>query len=151
MTVPSNPLRPTPDTAARNGATNGAQIIGARNNTDGPGPELMLADTLTGDKVVNMAEEHVGDIKGIMLDVPSGRIAYAVLAVGGFLGIGERLFAIPWGALTLDTDHKRFVLDVSKEKLKEAKGFDKDHWPSMADRQWASQIHTYYNVRPYWE
>lgn len=151
MTVPLSPLRPTPDSSVHNRTGNGAQIIGAQDNSDGPGPMLMLADTLTGDKVVNLAEEHIGDIKGIMLDVPSGRIAYAVLSVGGFLGIGDSLFAVPWGALTLDTDHKRFVLDVSKEKLKEAKGFDKDHWPSMADRQWASQIHSYYDVRPYWE
>ena len=59
-----------------------------------------------------------------MLDVPSGRVAYAVLSFGGFLGMGEKLFAVPWSALTLDTVNKRFVLDVTKERLKDAPGFD---------------------------
>ena len=59
-----------------------------------------------------------------MLDVPSGRVAYAVLSFGGFLGMGEKLFVVPWSALTLDTVNKRFVLDVTKERLKDAPGFD---------------------------
>jgi len=92
----------------------------------------------------------VGEIKHIMLDVPSGRIAYAVIAVGGFLGIGEKSFAVPWTALTLDTDNKCFRLDVSKARLSKAEGFDKDHWPTMADESWARDLHTYYNARPYW-
>lgn len=111
----------------------------------------MLADTLTGNEVNNHDKENVGSIKGIMLDVQSGRIAYAVLSVGGFLGIGERLFAVPWAALTLDTDRKCFILDVSKERLKQDPGFDKDHWPSMADAQWATQVHRFYRTTPYWE
>jgi hypothetical protein len=85
-----------------------------------------------------------------MIDVPSGRVAYAVLSSGGFLGIGDKLFAIPWQALTLDTDNECFVLDVDKERLENAPGFDKDHWPSMADQRWASDLHTYYGTRPYW-
>lgn len=59
-----------------------------------------------------------------MLDVPSGRVAYAVLSFGGFLGMGEKLFAEPWSALTLDTVNKRFVLDVTKDRLTDAPGFD---------------------------
>ena len=86
-----------------------------------------------------------------MLDVRSGRIAYAVLEASGFLGIGEKFFAIPWRALTLDTDEKAFILDVDKERLKNAPGFDKNHWPSMADRTWASEVHSYHGTRPYWE
>src|SRR6476469_3813419 len=130
----------------------GAQIIPSDNpDNSGPGPEVMDAATLIGDKVVNAAGESLGKIEAIMLDVTTGRIAYAVLSFGGFLGMGSQLFAIPWGALTLDAREHGFILDVSKEKLENAEGFDKDHWPSMADSNWASEIHSYYNVTPYWE
>jgi sporulation protein YlmC with PRC-barrel domain len=117
----------------------------------GPGPQVMAADTLKGDDVVNAAEEDLGKIEHIMLDVPSGRIAYAVLSFGGFLGMGDKLFAVPWSALTLDPENHRFILDVDKEQLENAPGFDKDNWPSMADEQWGTQLHSYYGRRPYWE
>jgi len=83
--------------------------------------------------------------------VTSGRIAYAVLSFGGFLGMGAKLFAIPWPALALDAGEKRFILGVSKDRLENAPGFDKDHWPSMADPTWAKEVHAYYNVTPYWD
>jgi sporulation protein YlmC with PRC-barrel domain len=117
----------------------------------GPGPEIMAADTLTGNDVVNSAGEDLGEIEHIMLDVPKGRIAYAVLTFGGFLGMGEKLFAIPWHALRLDTINKCFILDASIEQLQNAPGFDKGQWPSMADQTWARDIHSYYSARPYWE
>ena len=84
-----------------------------------------------------------------MLDIRGGRISYAVLSSGGFLGMGDRLFAIPWSALTLDTTNKRFVLDVDVKRLKAAPGFDKDHWPDMADPLWASGVQSYYGTRSY--
>ena len=115
---------------------------------DGPGPVLMGADTLIGDGVVNAAEEDLGDIKEIMLDMQTGQVAYAVLAFGGFLGVGEKLFAVPWQALHLDTVNKRFVLNVDKERLKGAPGFDKDAWPDMSDLNWASGIHSFYGTEP---
>jgi sporulation protein YlmC with PRC-barrel domain len=129
----------------------GAGIVGGRVNLSGPGPQVMAADTLQGDKVVNRLGEQLGEIQDIMLDVPSGRIAYAVLSFGGVLGIGDKLFAIPWSALTLDADRECFVLDIDKEQLKNAPGFDKDHWPSMADPAWGSGVHSFYRRRPYWE
>ncbi len=101
---------------------------------------VMSASTLIGDKVVNEADEDLGKIEEIMLHVPSGRIAYAVLSFGGFLGMGDKLFAIPWEALKLDEDRKCFVLGIDKGKLKNAPGFDKDHWPDMADPTWGNQI-----------
>jgi sporulation protein YlmC with PRC-barrel domain len=128
----------------------GARIVGGERG-EGPGPYVMAADTLEGDDVVNAQGEDLGDIKSIMIDVPSGRVAYAVLSSGGFLGIGDKLFAIPWHALTLDADNKCFVLNIDKERLKNAPGFDKDHWPSMADQRWATEVHSYYQTRPYWE
>jgi sporulation protein YlmC with PRC-barrel domain len=114
----------------------------------GPGPALMGADTLLGDGVVNGANEDLGDIKEIMLDMNTGQVAYAVLAFGGFLGMHEKLFAVPWQALHLDTVNKRFVLDVEKERLKHAPGFDKHAWPDMSDVQWASLVHSFYGTDP---
>lgn len=129
----------------------GARVVGGQANMSGPGPEVMAADTLQGDKVVNSRGEDLGEIEDIMLDVPNGRVAYAVLSFGGVMGIGDKLFAVPWSALTLDADRKCFVLDVDKDRLKNAPGFDKDHWPSMADTTWANEVHSYYNSRPYWQ
>ncbi|MBK5966279.1 photosystem reaction center subunit H [Thiocystis minor] len=112
----------------------------------GPGPELMGADTLVGNDVHNQSDEKLGDVKEIMLDMRSGKVAYAVLSFGGFLGMGEKLFAVPWSALTLDTENKCFVLNVDKERLENAPGFDKDQWPDMADPEWAKNIHAYYGT-----
>jgi len=98
----------------------------------------MAAQTLEGNDVLNLSGEKLGVLQDIMLDVPSGRIAYAVLERGGVLGIGEKLFAIPWHALTLDTDRKCFLLDIDLDKLRQARGFDKDNWPGSADEDWAA-------------
>ncbi|PXX37771.1 PRC-barrel domain-containing protein [Undibacterium pigrum] len=111
------------------------------NEHKGPGPELMGARTLTGDNVVNRADEHLGEIKEIMLDMRTGHIAYAVVAHGGLLGIGEKLFAIPWSALTLDTANKRFILDIDKSHFENSPGFDPDQWPDMADEIWVDSVH----------
>ncbi|MCK6431932.1 MAG: PRC-barrel domain-containing protein [Burkholderiaceae bacterium] len=116
--------------------------------SDGPGPELMGADTLLGNDVCNKDGEELGDIKEFMIDMASGKIAYAVLSFGGLLGLGDKLFAVPWAALKLDTVNKRFTLDVPKTVLKEAPGFDRQHWPSMSDRTWASGVHRFYGL-PY--
>src|SRR3569833_3106392 len=78
----------------------------------GPCPVLMSADSLTGDSGVSTTGEELGEIEAIMLDVPRGRVAYAVLSFGGFLGMGDKLFAIPWDSLTLDAERECFILDV---------------------------------------
>jgi sporulation protein YlmC with PRC-barrel domain len=113
----------------------------------GPGPRLMGSDTLIGNDVYNHLDEDLGDIKEIMLDMSSGQVAYAVLSFGSFLGLGEKLFAVPWSALTLDTVNKRFILNVEKERLKSAPGFDKDDWPDMADQSWSRDVHAYYGTK----
>ncbi len=115
---------------------------------NGPGPALMGADTLIGNEVYNLKDENLGDIKEIMLDMRSGRVSYAVLSFGGFLGLGEKLFAVPWNALKLDTENKRFVLDVETERLESAPGFNQDAWPDMADQSWANSIHDFYGTKP---
>jgi len=125
---------------------NGSSSGSSSDSSAGPGPALMGADTLIGDGVVNAAEEDLGDIKEIMLDMRTGQVAYAVLAFGGFLGMGEKLFAVPWQAMHLDTVNKRFVLNVDKDRLKGAPGFDKDSWPDMSDLNWAGGIHSFYGT-----
>lgn len=110
----------------------------------GPGPQLMGADTLIGEDVYNRQEEDLGDIKEIMIDMRSGQIAYAVLSFGGILGMGTKLFAVPWQALELDTDNKRFILDASKERLENAPGFDKHNWPDMASAEYGTELHSFY-------
>jgi sporulation protein YlmC with PRC-barrel domain len=117
-------------------------------SADGPGPALMGADTLLGNDVFNKDGQDLGDIKEFMIDMKSGKVAYAVLSFGGLLGLGDKLFAVPWGALVLDTVNKRFTLNVLKESLKDAPGFDKDRWPSMSDKAWARGVHTFYGM-PY--
>jgi len=112
----------------------------------GPGPRLMGAETLIGNDVVNRQGEDLGDIKEIMLDVGTGSVSYAVLSFGGFLSLGEKLFAVPWKALKLDTENHRFVLDVSNDRLKSAPGFNTDKWPDMADQHWANEIHSFYGA-----
>ncbi len=114
-------------------------------------PRIFATSALTGNPVRNAMGESLGKIEELMIDIASGRIAYAVLSFGGFLGMGNKLFAIPWTALVLDTNERTFVLNVSKELLKSAPGFDKKDWPDMADPHWGADIHNYYGIRPYWE
>src|SRR5580658_7410643 len=87
-------------------------------------PTVLAADTLSGNKVVNLRKEDLGKIEHLMIDLESGRVAYAVLSFGGFLGMGDKLFAIPWSSLSLDTVEHQFILNVDKELLKAAPGFE---------------------------
>ena len=119
-----------------------------RRTDGGPGPGLMGANTLDGNDVYNRQDQDLGDIKEIMLNMRTGKISYAVLSYGGFLSLGEKLFAVPWEALKLDTENKRFVLNVDKDRLESAPGFDKDNWPNMADTVWAAGINSFYGINP---
>ena len=112
---------------------------------------VLAASTLTGNSVRNSAGDDLGEIDEIMIHLPSGRVAYAVLSFGGILGIGSKLFAVPWSALQVDEDKKCFVLDVDKKTLESAPGFDKDNWPDMTDTAWGSEVYAYYGITPYWE
>jgi sporulation protein YlmC with PRC-barrel domain len=115
-----------------------------RRGGGGPGPFLMGASTLIGEDVYGAQDEYLGEIKEIMLEMSTGKVSYAVLTFGGFLGLGEKLFAVPWNALKLDTVNKRFLLNVQKDRLKDAPGFDKDNWPDMTDQSWINIMNTYY-------
>ncbi|MEO6926669.1 MAG: PRC-barrel domain-containing protein [Rhodanobacter sp.] len=107
-------------------------------------PRFLSSSTLSGDAIKNPQGESLGDLKDIMIDTTSGKVAYAVLSFGGVLGMGNKLFAVPWGALTVDGENKCLVLNASKERLKDAPGFDKDHWPNFAEPAFAEKLSGYY-------
>jgi sporulation protein YlmC with PRC-barrel domain len=112
---------------------------------------LIKGSTFIGADVENPEGQDLGDIKDIVIDRASGRIAYAVVSFGGFLGMEEKFFAVPWGAFSQPkADKETFVLAVDKERLKNAPGFDANNWPQMASREWVTNLYTYYNVPPYW-
>jgi sporulation protein YlmC with PRC-barrel domain len=115
-------------------------------------PQVLQATKVIGNKVLNRAGEQLGNLKELMIDLEEGHIAYAVLSFGGFLGKGDKLFAIPWEALMLNPNDHTFILDVEKERLKKAPGFDKDHWPDNAQYEagWLLDIYEYYGYSPYW-
>jgi sporulation protein YlmC with PRC-barrel domain len=112
---------------------------------------VVSAGSVTGDSVRNLKGDDLGNIQEIMLDVNDGSIAYAVLSFGGFLGMGDKLFAVPWKAMTLVQDQEHFLLDVDKNVLENAPGFDKDNWPDFSDPTWGQGIHDHYSTTPYWQ
>lgn len=109
------------------------------------GPHLMSCDVLVGEIVVNRADEALGELAHLMFDMASGRIAYVVLARGGVLGLGERLHAIPWSAVTLDAQRQCLVVDIARERMESAPGFDRSHWPVMSDPAWRHAIESFYS------
>ena len=115
-----------------------------------PDRRVLSASTLCKDAVKNAVGEKLGDIKDIMIDLEKGRVAYAVLSFGGFLGLGDKLFAVPWSALRLNAEDHSFLLDVDKETLEKAPGFYKDDWPDFADPTWGASVYKHYKVAPYW-
>jgi sporulation protein YlmC with PRC-barrel domain len=121
-----------------------------RHTMEATSHQIMSSDTLRKDKVRNISGEDLGKIEDFMLDMDTGRIQYAVLSFGGVMGIGNKLFAVPPQALRIDTKSKCLVLDADKENLEHAPGFDKDHWPSSADRTFAEQVYRHYGQTPYW-
>jgi sporulation protein YlmC with PRC-barrel domain len=108
------------------------------------------ASTLIHDKVVNLGGEDIGRIEELMVDVTTGRVAYAVLSFGGFLGIGNKLFALPWSALTVDETKRRFVVNVTRDALDKIPGFDKGHWPDLNDLEYATGVYHQWSAAPYW-
>ena len=119
-------------------------------NNDLNTPRTLSATTIVGDRVFDPEGQDVGRIHELMLDLNNGRIAYAVLSFGGFLGIGDRLFALPWDLLTLDAPNHAFVLDVTREQLESAPGFDKNHWPDFADPTFHELAYRHWGQEPYW-
>jgi len=113
--------------------------------------QTLSASTLIGDQVRNTQGEDLGQIEDLMIDLTDGCVSYAVLSFGGMLGIGNKLFAVPWEALSLDQREKVFILDVDKQRLEQAPGFDKNNWPDMGDRSWQVDVYRFYGHTPRWE
>lgn len=107
---------------------------------------LLTASTLNGNNVKNAQGESLGHVKDIMLDTANNRVAYYVLSFGGWLEMGDKLFAIPPEAMKLNTTDKCFILNIEKDRLKNAGGFDKDQWPNMADPTFRSNLYQHYGM-----
>jgi len=105
--------------------------------------KYLTASSIVGDKIFNNTEEKLGEIKDLMMNVHDGRIEYVIIEFGGFLGIGEKYFAVPYKVLTLDTDRHAYILNQKRDVLENAPGFDKDHWPE-------TNSHEFDKVVNYW-
>ncbi|HEV8511738.1 MAG TPA: PRC-barrel domain-containing protein [Cyclobacteriaceae bacterium] len=91
--------------------------------------KFLTASSIIGDKVINPQGEHLGTIKDIMIDLNGGKIEYVVIEFGGFLGLGEKYFALPYSLIKVDSKNESFLLDQSRDALINAPGLDKNHWP----------------------
>ena len=113
---------------------------------------LILSSTsITGTNVTNQKGENLGEIKDLMIDTETGTVNYAVLSFGGFLGLGDKYFAIPFEAFSVNTTTEKFTLNVTKDRLENAPGFDKDNWPKTSDHKYWDSLYKHYGVerRPY--
>lgn len=113
---------------------------------------VVTASKIMGETVVNRQSENVGKIQELVIDARKNRIAYLVLSFGGFLGMGTKLFAMPWEAFEFSATENKLILNVEKEKLKAAPGFEKDDkWPDFSDMLWGESIYSYYDYSPPWK
>ncbi|MBN7818389.1 PRC-barrel domain-containing protein [Bowmanella yangjiangensis] len=106
----------------------------------------LSASTLCHNDVYNHKEQKLGKIDNLIIRLPAGELTFAIMSNGGFWGIGERLLAVPWQALVLDRNLKRFVLPLSVERLERAPSFESHEWPDMDDPLWATEIHSFYGI-----
>lgn len=130
------------------------RICGADDRTTGdrdvrhePGTALIAANALLGDKVVTPRGQTLGTVTEVVLDTCCGRVAYVVITAGGFMGVGEQSFVVPWNALTADAAGRCFFLDADRAMLAGAP----PQLDGSADLQWHRALHRYYRARPYWE
>lgn len=103
-----------------------------------------------GKKVMNLQREDIGEIQEVVIDAAQGRVTYAILSFGGFLGFGDKLFAVPWPSLQYDSAGDVFLMKAYKRLLENAPGFDKNNWPDLSDPERLSEIYVYYESEPYW-
>lgn len=111
---------------------------------------LISADKVKGTEVYNSTGDKLGTVDSVMIDKQTGKVAYAVMSFGGFLGIGEKYHPLPWSTLDYDTKKDGYSVPMSQEVLKKAPTYDAGESIDMNDRRWGEQIHRYYNVDPYW-
>ncbi len=121
------------------------------NMTDTQANIMDRASKIIGMTVKDPQGEKLGSINDITFDNRTGHLAYAVLGSGGVLGMGEKFYAIPWKALSFSAVADALILNVDKDKLKNAPSFDKNNWPDFTDQAWGMQIHRFYGLQPYWQ
>ncbi len=107
---------------------------------------VLKASDMIGMKVEDTEGKNLGSIKDLVIDREDGDVQYAVLDFGGFAGVGDKYFAVPWEALQLAPDKNKIALDVSKRDLKDAPGFDKNNWPDLSDQRQAVVIYEFYGI-----
>ena len=122
-------------------AVSGTAIVADAKDKSG----ALKASELIGMKVQGSDGKNLGKIRDLVI-APDGAVRYAVLDFGGFLGIGDKYFAVPWDALQRTQNGKTIALDTTKRDLKKAPGFDKKHWPDFSDRQQEVVIYEFYEV-----
>jgi len=111
---------------------------------------LIAGDKVSGTTVYNMAGETIGEIEDVMIDKPTGKVAYAVMSFGGFLGMGERHHPLPWSLLKYDTGKGGYVVNLSKTQLEGGPSYEEETEPRWGDRAYESKLHSYYGSDPYW-
>lgn len=117
------------------------------------GAPLIASDRVEGTAVLRPTGEKIGTIERLMIDKVSGRVAYAVMAFGGFLGMGHRHFTLPWAMLTFHPNLDGYVVAITEDQLKAAPDYDSEGKPEgevWSDRGREEELHRYYNVRAYW-
>ena len=109
---------------------------------------LISADRVEGTTVYNTDGEKLGHVEDVMLHKLSGKVAYAVVSCGGFLGVGEKYLPMPWSLLSYDTQKDGYVVPASRAQLQEAPSFADA--PKTDDSEWRDQVHAHYNAPAYW-
>jgi sporulation protein YlmC with PRC-barrel domain len=112
-----------------------------------PNHALISSEDVQGTEVYDLSGNHIGEIDHLMIDKLSGRVPYAVMSFGGFLGLGHSHYPVPWAKLTYDTKLNGFRMDISEAQLRDAPEFSDDTW---SNREWERNVHDYYGVPPYW-
>ncbi|MFO0790111.1 MAG: PRC-barrel domain-containing protein [Pirellulales bacterium] len=139
------------DVANQNQASNAADSKGLGKLDSQTSGANIRASQLIGANLENSNGDGVGEIKDLVIDGNTGQIRYAAVTYGGFLGVGSKLFAVPFEAFKVrqqkgDADDYVLTLNVTKDQLEGAQGFDTDHWPNFADPKFTSELDRRYGV-----
>ncbi len=118
-------------------------------DTGNPSGHLIAARRVQGAAVFNTALERLGSIEDVIIDKASGRIAYAVLHFGGFLGFGDHKYPLPWEKLTDNPEIDGYVVDLDRDRLEGAPAYDSN--ASWEDRKWGEEVYAYYGAKPFWD
>jgi hypothetical protein len=111
---------------------------------------LIASDKVESTPVRRPNGDKIGTIQRVMIDKRTGRVGYAVMTFGGFLGLGADYYALPWSMLTYNEGLDAYELDITEDQLRGAPAHDPGERFDWDDRQWAQQVHDYYRVPPYW-